>query len=596
LADNNYVEKYQTKQKIDYLNSLTLKNGYLHLQKPAAPLPPTIILANQQLVAGNIKQASQTLLQKENFESIEKLLLKNPERTDIYLALALICRQIHLFDKAKTWLEKILQHKPHPLIYNELARIYLLSGNSTKAVQYQKIAIKQAPHIAELWADLARILITAGQTNQAIELFKKAIELAPDNTIIHSNLLLYLHCDPNLDPKNIFAEHKAWAKIHTKNIKAATEFNNDRSPSRPLRIGYISPDFRVHPVAFFFEPLLSAHDKTNFKFFGYSNVAYPDHITERIKQKFDHFRNIRGLTDDAVFELIQNDSLDILVELAGHTSDSPLLVMARKPAPIQVTYLGSPDTTGLKTIDYRFTDLEADPETSQQFYTEKLVHLPKGFLSYLPRDDAPEISALPALRNKFITFASFNNISKVNSRTFELWAKVMHAVPNSKLLLKFPITCDAGIRDNFFRQFEALKIPPDRLAIYGWRPIDQHLKLYSQVDIILDTFPWNGYTTTCEALWMGVPVITLSGSSHHSRAGRSILNSLELDIFAASNESEYIKKASTLASNLESLAAIRASMRQRFAQSPLGDPKQLARSIETAYRNMWLRWLDSNAN
>ena len=348
----------------------------------------------------------------------------------------------------------------------------------------------------------------------------------------------------------------------------------------------------MHSVAYFFEPLLDGHNHDVVEVYGYGNVRMPGGVTERLKQNFDHYRNIRGLDDETVVDMIQRDKIDILVELSGHTTDNRLLVMAHKPAPIQVSYLGSPDTTGMESIDYRFTDALADAPESQEFYTEELFFLPDGFLCYKPADFAPPVAPLPALRKDYITFGSFNSSSEVHPHIIELWAKILKANRNSRILLKFATSIESQMNRDYFSQFEELGIDSSRVAICGRKSIDEHLRLHGEVDIALDTYPCNGFTTTCETLWMGVPVISLVGKCHVSRVGLSILSSIGLDLFATLTPGEYVAKATALAMNPAALAKIRASMRQRMKDSALCNAKGFAQKVEAAYRKMWHRWLE----
>jgi protein O-GlcNAc transferase len=295
--------------------------------------------------------------------------------------------------------------------------------------------------------------------------------------------------------------------------------------------------------------------------------------------------------------LIERDQIDILVDLAGHVGDNRLLVMARKPAPIQVTYLGYPDTTGLAAIDYRLTDVIADPPDlgAQRFYTEELAFLPDGFLCYRPPDFAPVIAPLPAEKAGFVTFGSFNNNCKINPTVTDLWAQVLRANANSRLLLKLKGGDDTSIRDRYLDLFEKAGLGRARVDIQGWKSPDEHLQTYAQMDIALDTYPYNGTTTTCEALWMGVPTVSLLGECHPSRVGLSILTRLGLEFFVASTPREYVAKATALATNLPALAQIRRTMRARIAASGLCYAKGFAARVEAAYRQMWRRWCQSGA-
>jgi len=361
-------------------------------------------------------------------------------------------------------------------VHNELGYICQRMGHLSEAMEYQKKAVEADPNNAELMANLARMLIGTGKTQDGINLFRKAVETEPANAAMHSNFLFNLHYLPNLDSHMLFAEHERWGRIYAPASLAKVSPNNVPDPDRKLRVGYISPDFCMHSIAYNFEPLLDGHDREVVEVYGYGNVKMPGSVTERLKQKFDHYRNIYGMDDESVVGLIEDDQIDILVDLGGHVSDNRLLVMAYKPAPIQVDYIGI-DTTGMQAIDYRLTDTLADPPGSQKFYTEELVFLPEGFFCYRPHDLAPSEASLPALRKGYVTFGSFNKSCKVNPFVMALWAEVLKANSDSRLLLKFGGGVDRQMRDYYFRQFEQLGIGQDRVAIYGWKPPDEHLKL-----------------------------------------------------------------------------------------------------------------------
>jgi len=581
-----------TKTEIGKLNTLILKDGNLHLPGPAGALPQSLIEANQAAAGGRIEEATRLLNDKVE-QAILEIIDRDTHRTDIMLALGMLFKQTRQLHKAKKLFEKILQQEPHPLVYNELGYICRCMGHLSDAIQYQNKAVEADPNNAELLANLARMLIAAGNAEEGINLFRKAVEIEPANAAMHSNFLFNLHYLPNLDPHMLFAEHEKWGRIHAPIRMAKVSHSNVPDPDRRLRIGYISPDFCTHPVAYFFEPLLDGHDPEAVEVFGYGDVRMPGVVTERLKQKFDHYRNIRGLDDKTVVDIIQRDKIDILVELAGHTTDNRLLMMAHKPAPIQVTYLGSPNTTGMEAIDYRFTDALANPPESQQFNTEELFFLPDGFICYKPSDSAPPVTALPASRNDFITFGSFNSPGEIHPHIIKLWAGILRAIRGSRILLKFGASIDHRMNRHYFSRFEQQGISSSRVAICGWKPIDEHLGLYGQVDIALDTYPCNGFTTTCEALWMGVPVISQVGQCHASRIGLSILNTVGLDFLAAFTPDEYVAKATALAANPQALAQLRSSMRPLMKNSPLCDVKKFVRKVEAAYRKMWHRWIDS---
>ncbi len=568
---------------------MILKEGNLHLPSPTGVLPKSLIEANEAAITGKVEEAAKLLNEKVE-QAVLDIIKQDPCRTDIMLVLGMLFKQTRQIHKAKNLFEKILQQEPHPLVYNELGYICQCMGQLSEAIQYQKKAVETAPNNAELLAHLARMLIAAGKVQEGINLFLKALEIEPANAAMHSNFLFNLHFLPELEPQMLFDEHERWGRIHAPVSLGKVAHSNVPDPDRRLRIGYISPDFGSHAVMYFFESLLDEHNKKAIETFGYANVRAISATTERIAHKLDHYRNIFGVGDKEVVALIEEDQIDILVDLAGHSTDNRIIVMAYKPAPIQVTYLGYFDTTGLEAIDYILTDSIADPPGSQKFYTEKLALLPDGFLCYRPADYARPVTSLPAERNGHITFGVLCNNRKINLNMMELWAEIIKANKESRLLLMFRTGNDPDMRNYYLSKLERLGIPDQRVAICGGTHHAEHLKYYSEADIILDTFPLNGATTTCEALWMGVPVISLVGELHVSRFGLSILTRIGLEFFAASTPKEYIAKATALANNRQALENLRASMRERMNSSILCDAKKFASGVETAYRKMWLQW------
>jgi predicted O-linked N-acetylglucosamine transferase (SPINDLY family) len=531
-------------------------------------VPESLVSAAAAVEDGQIDKAA-GLINDQTIEVVRQMAEDNPSRTDVVFLLAMVLWKIGQERKAEEWYKKLLECGPNAAAYDKLGCLCQYTGRMSQAAQYHRKAVETEPDRPELWANLARVLMETGEMDEGINLLRKAVERMPQNPQVHSNLLFRLHQMPALDPKMLFDEHKRWSRLHAPADRVRTSHNNSAEPDRRLRVGYISPDFRRNSVAYFFEPLLDGHDRQKVEVYGYGNVEFHDQFTERLKDKFDYYRNIRGVSDEAVVESVERDRIDILVDLAGHVGDNRLGVMAYKPAPVQVTYLGYPDTTGVQAIDYRLTDALADLPQSQEFYTEELVFLPDGFLCYRPADFAPPVASLPADAKGYITFGSFNNNCKINAVVAELWAEVLKANSESHLLLKLKGGNDQQIKNHYFCLFERFGISRERIDICGWKPPDEHLNLYGQVDIALDTYPYNGATTTCEALWMGVPTISLVGNCHACRVGLSILTCVGLDFFATSTPKEYIAKATALAANRQALAKIRASMRARIAASGL---------------------------
>ena len=538
---------------------------------------------------GHIERVT-TLLDERVIACADKVIDANPSRTDIMFLMANIFHAMRELDKAERYYKKVLDYEPIPLAFINLGHICHFSGRLSQAITYRKQAVELRPEEPSVYHDLGCSLIFTGHKEEGIEMLRKAVEMAPNDPNIHSTYLFRLHHLADLDLQMLYEEHRHWAQIHAPISLAKSYHANIPQTDRKIRVGYISGDFRTHPVAYFFEPLLEGHDRSEVEIYGYSNTSRPDRVTKRLAHKFDHYRNILNLCDTDVVNLIEQDRIDILVDLAGHTSGNSLTVMAHKPAPIAVTYLGYPDTTGTEQIDYRLTDSLADSASSQSFYTEELVFLSDGFLCYRPPDFAVPEGPLPALRNGFVTFGSFNNNSKINPEILSLWVQVLHSNDGSRLVLKSRAGDDDGVRQIYHRQFERLGISPDRIEMHGQKPAIEYMKLYNSVDIALDTYPYNGTTTTCDAMWMGVPVISMFGKHHASRVGLSILTRVELESLAVSRRSEFVTKATALAQNLEALVDMRFSMRQRMTKSTLCNARAFAHSVESAYRQMWHKW------
>lgn len=555
-------------------------------------MPQWLKNAQAAIESGRIQEAAE-LLDEPTVERAMKREKNGPGRVFVMYELAMLLRRIGQVPRAENLYKEILKSNPHAAVYNELAGLCEPQGRLTEAIQYLYEAMEKTPDEPKIWSNLGINLVRLGETEKGIALLRKAIEKMPDNSLTYSNLLFDMHYMPDVDASVIFEESKRCAQINAPENLAKTTHNNAPVPDRRLRIGYISPDFRMHSVAYFFEPLLDGHDRKAMEVYGYGNVEIPDRITERLKAKFDHYRSIRNLDDETVAGIIEDDRIDILIDLAGHSKGSRIYTMAYKPAPIQVTWLGYPDTTGMSQIDYRLTDSIADPAEAQKFYTEELVFLPDGFLCYGPRENVPPVAPLPAMEKGYITFGSFNSSSKINPVVIELWCRILKSNEGSSLLLKFKSGGDHEVRAMYLERFEKFGISRDRIATCGWLNPPGHLELYNQVDIALDTYPYNGTTTTCQALLMGVPVISLVGKHHMSRVGLSILTRLGLEFFAASTPEEYVAKACALAAKPEALAKIRASMRARMAASPLCNRDKFVSNVEQAYRKMWHRWCKS---
>jgi len=491
--------------------------------------------------------------------------------------------------------EKALQLKPNYAdAYNNIGIALKDEGHLSDAIACYRKALSLKPNMVQTYNNLGVALKDQGQLDEAVSCYHKALTLKPDYESAHSNLLFGLHHSTVIDPVQLFDQHKLWAKKHAEPLSAnIPAHRNDKRLDRPLRIGYVSPDFRAHSVAYFMESLLETHDRSAFQIFCYSDVATQDATTARFKDLAGCWRDILGISDEHAAGLVRNDQIDILVDLAGHTAKNRMLLFARKPAPVQVAYLGYPNTTGLQTMDYRITDSWADPpDQTDHLYTEELVRIPHGFLCYTPYKEAPVIASLPAQESDCVTFGSFNNRSKITPEVVRVWSQILNSVPNARLVLKSKSLSDIETQNMLREMFIENGVSPELIKFLGYSPSSyEHLSSYNSIDIGLDTFPYNGTTTTCEAMWMGVPVIVPAGTFHMSRVGLSLLSNVGLADLIGDSNGDYIEKAVKLAGDLNRLKSIRSGLRDMMLQSPLTDARVFTHSLEKAYRTMWKHYV-----
>ena len=476
---------------------------------------------------------------------------------------------------------------------NNLILLLMETDRLDEAEDLLNQSLTANPNHLEALDNLGRIFKRMGRGADELKVRRRIAALNPHDATAHNAMIFTMNYDPTSDPAAIFEESRRWDERHAKPLrKFIQRHTNDPDPDRRLRIGYVSADFWLHPVSFFLRPLLHHHDRKQFEIICFSSVERPDPMTAILRGDADAWHDIRGQSDEAVADLIRENSIDILIDLSGHSAQNRLLAFARRPAPVQISYLGYPATTGLSTMDYRLTDMHSDPPGgTEHLHTEELLRLPTTNWCYAPMDSAPAAGRSPAATGKPICFGSFNNLEKVTPRTIALWSRILRAIPTSRLFLKSSGFGAASVRRQITEQFAAYGIDADRLDLIGREPnILTHLALYDRMDISLDTFPYHGTTTTCDALWQGVPVVTLAAKAHLSRVGVSLLNSVGLPELIAQDEDEYVAIAVTLANNLPRLAELRRTLRERMKASPLMDAPRFARNIEAAYRDVWRRW------
>jgi protein O-GlcNAc transferase len=460
-------------------------------------------------------------------------------------------------------------------------------GQTDQALAIARQAVATQGNFAAAQLNLANILQTIANLDEAIARYQLAHNLDPNDLRASINRLFALHFHPGLNSAAILSEHKKWNDEYAAPFKNQLRpHENDRNPNRKLRIGYVSPDFRQHCQSFFTIPLLWHHDHQNFEIICYADVAKIDEITQRIQKYADQWKSTVGLSDAQVADMIRADRIDVLVDLTMHMSAGKPLVFARKPAAVQIAWLAYPGTTGLAAMDYRLTDPFLDPPGSYDAdYVEQSIRLPQTFWCYDPLVTEPPVNPLPALSNGFITFGCLNNFCKVTDPTLALWSRVLLAVPNSRLILMSP----PGSHRN--RVVEKLKVEANRIEFLSFQPRPQYLQTYHRIDLGLDTFPYNGHTTSLDSLWMGVPVVSLMGQTVVSRAGFSQTSNLGLaDELVAKSEDQFVEIAKKLSGDFNHLSQLRSTLRQRMEQSPLMDGKLFARGMETIFRDLWIRW------
>jgi predicted O-linked N-acetylglucosamine transferase (SPINDLY family) len=520
---------------------------------------------------------------------LRSLALK-PDTAMTHSNLAVAMQELGRYDQAVAECHRALELQPGFVeAHCNLAVALQKQGKLDEAVTHLRRALELRPDYAPGYTNLGDALKDQGRLDEALACDRRALEIAPDYPECHSNLLYTLHYCPDWDSRAICEEHRRWNERHAAALGRLVEpHGNDRSPERRLRVGYVSPDFRSHPQCFFTFPLFSSHDRRNFEIYGYADVPRPDDTTARLRACCDVWRDITGQTDAEIAQLVRRDAIDILVDLSMHMAHNHLLAFARKPAPVQVTWLAYQGTTGLETIDYRLTDPYIDPPgTHDDDYVEQSVRLADSFWCYDPLADGPAIGPLPAHANGCVTFGCLNNFCKVNVPLLKLWAKVLCGVDGSRLMV---LTKEGSHRQWLLDVLEGEDVGRDRVTMVSLRSRARYLELYQGVDIGLDTLPYNGQTTTFDALWMGVPVVTMVGQTACSRAGLSIMTNLGMPELAADAPQQFVDVAVRLARDLPRLANLRATLRQRLQGSLLMDSPRFARSVEAAYRTMWRRW------
>ena len=496
------------------------------------------------------------------------------------------------WDEAVAAYGKAIALKPdYSLAHGCLGGVLGKMGRLDEAVAACREAIALEPGHPDAYVNLGTALMERGQLDESIAAYRQALAHKPDYAEAHSSLILALHFHSGSDARAIAREQRRWNRRHAEPLLGRIPLHpNSRDPERRLRVGYVSPDFRDHVVGWQILPLLREHNRRKFHITGYANVAQPDAMTERLRACTHRWRDISAMSDAEAAQQVRSDRIDILVDLALHTAGNRLLLFARKPAPIQVTFAGYPGTTGLPTIDYRLTDPYLDPpelSPRDDSYPERPMHLPHSFWTYeSDADDDLPVNALPALASGSVTYGCLGNFCKVSEQVLRLWSRVIRAVPGSRLLL---LTPEGEARRRTLAALRRHRVSASRVEFVGRQPWLDYLRTYHRIDVALDTLPYNGHVTSLDALWMGVPVVTLMGERAVSRAGWSHLSNLGLENLACRSEGQFVQVALGLVKNLPRLSALRSSLRERMRSSPLMDAPRFARDVEAACRRMWRR-------
>ncbi len=581
--------------------------------------------ADVQLHLANLLAADDRL--PEAVEHYRAALALKPDLTDAYVNLGGALHMLGQVDEAIAVYRTLLQHKPqwaqaHIYLglalnsrgkpgeaagsfraalalapdsaeaHNYLGLALARSDKLDEAIASYREAIRLRPDYADAYNNLGGALAGRGDNNEAVTCHRKAVELKPDFVEAHSALLFAQLLEPDYDGRAAFAECRNWNRLHAEPLKRLIRPHaNERAPERRLRIGYVSDDLRDHVTNCFFEPVLEKHDPGQFEIFCYDTFPRPDAVTERLKQLAHHWRPIAGLSDNAAAERIRKDAIDILVDLKGHTDNHRLTVFARKPAPLQVTWLGYPGTTGLAAMDYWITDRHiADEHMTDQYQSEQLLKLPDFYMVFRPKSGELPVGPLPALKTGHVTFGSFNALAKIGPTVIALWAEVLKAVPGARLMMA--AIPDGQAHARLRERFGQAGVSEERLILKGRAPHEEFLRLHHEVDIVLDAFPYNGTTTSLHDLWMGLPVVALAGTFHASRVGVSLLTNLGLPELIAQTPADYVRIARDLAADRPRLSALRAGLRERLRASPLMDAARFTRNLEAAYRKIWREWCE----
>lgn len=531
---------------------------------------------------------------EEAIASYRQALHVRPDYAEVHFLLGLLlARQGETDEAAKSYLRAIVHKRDFVAAHNNLCALLLEDNRYEEALTACALTLELDPRAYHAYINRAKIYRALGDLEANLEDTRHALELAPDYAPGYSNYLFALLYSAKYTPEEVFAEHLAFAQRFEAPLKAQWPVHgNSRDPQQRLRIGYVSGDFHHHAVSTFIEPVLAKHDRTQFEVYCYHSHYKVDAMTHHLMRLADHWRDCHVLSDDEMAARIQADGIDILVDLSGHTAYNRLLVFARKPAPLQLTWIGYPGTTGLSAMDYRITDAWMDPPgKTEHLHSEQLIRLSSS-APYRPEEGSPEVNELPALNSESFVFGSLNAAVKINQEVANLWGRILAAVPGSKLMLG-----SAGhplLQARLLERFAQAGVSPEQLILQPRLPMGEYLALHQQIDLCLDPFPYNGGTTSMHALWMGISVLTLEGQTVASRVGTAILKRVGLDDFVVADQETYLQRAVELAHDTPRLAGLRKELRARLLAGN-SSSERVCQELETSYRQIWQRWCDAPA-
>lgn len=527
----------------------------------------------------------------EATELLTSVLRVHPAMTEAVICLGRTLQLAFRHEEAERVLRNlILQEPENAKAYQYLGELLFELGDLDAATTEINHALSLDPKNSFALSLLGFVQTDRGELADAAKSFSRAMELAPDRSDVHGALLYLQSCDPTIDPDRLFQLHREWGDRHG-NAESVGEHRNSKEPDRRIRIGYVSPDFCRHVVSSYILPVLQCHNADEVEIHCYAEVAVPDSTTDRLRQLAHHWRYTTGLSDDQVARQILDDKIDILIDLAGHTARNRLHVFARRPAPIQMTWLGYPNTTGLSSIDYRLTCATQNPHDEPSRHVEELVRMEGGSFCYSPPRQSPAVTPPPLCSKGFVTLGSLHRPVKISDSVRDLWAEVMREIPDSKLLI-FHTRFTQQSMDELREGLVGRGMDEDRFEIRNEYHAESYLEVYREIDIGLDVSPWGGGTTTLEALWMGVPVVARYGKSRASRSTSAIVTHVGHPEWNAMTDQEYVECVRRLASDPQSLNETRSVLRQQLSET-IADASRFTGQLERTYRSLWRNWCET---